>query len=279
MIALIITIILTTVLFLVFKEYAKRNINTHQAITFNYLTAALLALFIEGNNYTITTVLNTDWFLPTIALGVFFIVMFNIMALTTQKLGISIGSMASKMSLLIPVIGAVIFQNASLSIYKGLGIILAIIAVYLTFKKSGANTKNLTLAIALFFGAGILDMWLDLIRSNYLSSAIDFNQFIVTVFFTAFGVGTVKIIFSGKKIVYKNVFAGIVLGIPNYFSIYFVLLALENLGGVVVFPILNIGVVLFSSIISWLFHKEQMSKINWIGVILACLSIVIIMWY
>jgi len=66
--------------------------------------------------------------------------------------------------------------------------------------------------------------------------------------------------------------------LPNYFSIYFVLLALENLGGVVVFPILNIGVVLFSSIISWLFYKEKMSKTNWIGVTLACISILIIMW-
>jgi|TARA_B100000959_G_scaffold40564_1_gene40218 drug/metabolite transporter (DMT)-like permease len=278
MIALILTIILTTVLFLVFKEYAKRDINTHQAITFNYLTAALLALFIGGNNYNPIIIINTDWFLPTIALGGFFIFMFNIMALTTQKLGISIGSIASKMSLIIPVIGAIIFQNATLNFHKAIGIIVAIIAVYLTFKKSSANTKNLTLAIALFIGAGILDMWLDLIRNNYLSSNIDFNQFIFTVFFTAFSIGLIKIIWIRIKIIRRNVFAGIILGLPNYFSIYFVLLALENLGGVVVFPVLNIGVVLFSSIISWLFYKEKMSKTNWIGVTLACISILIIMW-
>lgn len=278
MIELSLTIILTTVLFLVFKEYAKRDINTHQAITFNYLTAALLALFIEGNSYSPIIVINADWFLPTIALGGFFILMFNIMALTTQKLGISIGSMASKMSLVIPVIGAVIFQNATLNFYKAIGIIVAVIAVYLTFKKNGANTKNLTLAIALFIGAGILDMWLDLIRNNYLSSSIDFNQFIFTVFFAAFSIGLIKVIWTRKRILRRNIFAGTILGFPNYFSIYFVLLALENLGGILVFPILNIGVVLFSSIISWLFYKEQMSKSNWIGVTLACVSIVIIMW-
>ena len=68
------------------------------------------------------------------------------------------------------------------------------------------------------------------------------------------------------------------LGVPNYFSIYFVLLALENLGGIYVFPILNIGVVLLSAIISWLFYQEQMSKTNWMGIGLACLSIVIILW-
>ena len=277
MIALSLTIILTTVLFLVFKEFSKRDINTHQAITFNYLTAALIALFIGDVNYNVTNLVNTDWFHSTIALGAFFIVMFNIMAITTQKLGISISSMASKMSLIIPVIGAVIFQNASIGIYKIAGIIIAIVAVYLTFKKSGSTIKP-TLAIILFFGAGILDMWIDFIRNNYLSSNIDFNLFIVTVFFTAFGMGLLKVIWEGKRILRKNIVAGIVLGIPNYFSIYFVLLALENLGGIYVFPILNIGVVLLSAIISWLFYQEQMSKTNWMGIGLACLSIVIILW-
>ena len=78
-------------------------------------------------SYNIYNLINTDWFYSTIALGIFFIVMFNIMAITTQKLGISISSMASKMSLIIPVIGAVIFQNASIGVYKILGIIIAII--------------------------------------------------------------------------------------------------------------------------------------------------------
>ena len=277
MIALSLTIILTTVLFLVFKEFQKRNINTNQAITFNYLTAALIALFIGDVNYNIYNLINTDWFYSTIALGAFFIVMFNVMAITTQKLGISISSMASKMSLIIPVIGAVIFQNASIGVYKILGIIIAIISVYLTFKKSGQTAKP-ALAIILFLGAGILDMWLDSIRNNFLSSIVDFNLFIVTVFFTAFSVGLIKVIWDRKKIIRENIVAGIVLGVPNYFSIYFVLLALENLGGIYVFPILNIGVVLLSAIISWLFYQEQMSKTNWMGIVLACLSILIILW-
>lgn len=277
MITLSLTIILTTVLFLAFKEFSKRNINTHQAITFNYLTAALIALFIGGVDYNIPDLITTDWFSSTIALGVFFIVMFNVMAITTQKLGISISSMASKMSLIIPVIGAVIFQNASIGIYKITGILMAIIAVYLTFKKSGSTTKS-TLAVILFFGAGILDVWLDYIRDNFLSSTVDFNLFIITIFFTAFSIGLLKIIWDCKKIVKKNIVAGIALGIPNYFSIYFVLLSLESLGGIYVFPVLNIGVVLFSTIISWLFYQEQMSKMNWIGIVLACLSIIIILW-
>ena len=275
MIALSFATISTIALFLLFKEFSKRNINTHQAITFNYLTAALIALLTEDINFNIAKLINEDWFYLAIALGIFFIIMFNIMAVCTQKLGISISSIASKMSLIIPVIGAIIFQNTNLSIYKTAGIIMALIAVYLTLQKS-KSTANPVLALVLFFGAGTLDMWLDFIRNKYLSSSNDFNVFIITIFLSAFIIGILKLIYKRDKLMLKNLFAGVILGIPNYFSIYFVLLALENLGGIYVFPILNIGVVLLSAIISWMFYQEKMSKTNWTGVLLACLAIMII---
>tara|TARA_B100001758_G_C18333818_1_gene570406 strand:+ start:213 stop:1052 length:840 start_codon:yes stop_codon:yes gene_type:complete len=275
MIALILAIISTIALFLLFKEFSKRSVNTDQAITFNYLTAALIALLTEDINFNINKLINEDWFYFAIALGIFFIIMFNIMAICTQKLGISISSITSKMSLIIPVIGAIIFQNTSLSIYKAGGIIIALISVYLTLQKSKSTTIPL-LALVLFFGAGTLDMWLDFIRNKYLSSSNDFNLFIITIFLSAFIIGTLKLIHKRYKFTLKNLFAGVILGIPNYFSIYFVLLALENLGAIYVFPILNIGVVLFSAIISWMFYQEKMSTTNWTGVLLACLAIMII---
>ena len=60
---------------------------------------------------------------------------------------------------------------------------------------------------------------------------------------------------SYNKIKIRNVLAGIILGIPNYFSMYFVLIALEQLGSIYVFPVLNIGVVLTSAIIGLFIMK------------------------
>ena len=68
-----------------------------------------------------------------------------------------------------------------------------------------------------------------------------------------------------------------ILGVPNYFSIYFVLKSLEELGGIIVFPVLNIGVVLLSSIISYVYYKEEMSLLNWSGISLSCISIILIL--
>ncbi|MAW30553.1 MAG: hypothetical protein CMD15_01410 [Flavobacteriales bacterium] len=278
MISLTLTILFTVSLFIFFKEFEKRNINTHQAITFNYLTASIIAILLYGNPICLTDIVNTSWIYPTIALGIFFVVMFNIMAKTTQQLGISIASIASKMSLVIPVIAALLFQrNINLSIYNYIGILLALIAIFLTFKKKQKTQKSLKIAVFLFFGAGILDSFLDYIREKHLESINDFNLFIILIFFIAFFTGFVIIIFNRNKISFKNIIGGVLLGIPNYFSIYFVLLSLESLGGAVVFPVLNIGVVLISTIISYLVYKENLNKENWFGIVLACVSIFLLL--
>ena len=278
MIYLTLTILFTVSLFIFFKEFDKRNINTHQAITFNYFTAAVLATLLYNNPLFLTDIINVSWVYHTIALGMFFVVMFNVMAKTTQKLGVSIASIASKMSLVIPVIAALFFQrNLELSMYNYFGIFLALIAIFLTFKKKQKAKKSIKIAIILFFGAGILDSFLDYIREKYLESINDFNIFIILVFTIAFLTGFVLIIFKRNKITVRNIIAGILLGIPNYFSIYFVLLSLDSLGGAIVFPVLNIGVVLISTIFSYLIYKENLNKENWLGIILACTSIFLVL--
>ena len=277
MISLILTILLTVVLFICFKEFSKRNINTHQAITFNYLTASLLAFIFYEKSISFIEIINSSWIFPTIALGVFFIIMFNVMAKTTQRLGISIASMASKISLIIPVIGAILLQENNISYTNGLGILIAIIAIYLAFKKKHNSNQSIYIAIILFFGTGILDMCLDYIQHNLLENNNQSSQFIIVVFFIAFIAGLIKIILSKEKIKSRNIIAGIFLGIPNYLSIYYVLISLEKLGGVIVFPILNISVVLLSTILSFFVYKEYLNTLNWTGIILACISIILIL--
>ena len=280
MISLLLAIIFTVILFVCFKEFTKKDIDTSQAITFNYFAASILGLLFYENSISIYEITTSEWIYPTIALGFFFIIMFNIMAITTQKLGISIASMASKMSLIIPFSAALYLEeNADFSLINGVGILIALIAIYLTFKKNTKLSHPITIAIILFFGAGILDTSLNYIEENFLVYKQDHSQFIMIVFFVAFLAGLIKIIYSRKKIRVKNIIAGIILGIPNYFSIYFALDALNQIGGAIVFPVLNIGVVLLSSIISFKFYSEYLSKLNWGGITLACLSIILILVY
>jgi len=108
------------------------KINTLQAIVVNYFTAALTGLISYQGSTTVNQILNKDWFLGAIFLGVLFISIFNVMALTAQRNGLSVASVASKMSVIIPVIFGLYAYKESLNYQKGIGILLALIAVYLT---------------------------------------------------------------------------------------------------------------------------------------------------
>jgi uncharacterized membrane protein len=68
------------------------------------------------------------------------------------------------------------------------------------------------------------------------------------------------------------------LGIFNYFSIYFLLRALQNdfINSSSIFTINNVAIVLLSTIFGILFFKETLSKKNWFGIGLAVISIILV---
>ena len=83
--------------------------------------------------------------------------MFNLYSLGIQKVGISVTTVANKMSLIIPVcVALLVYPDESLSKYKGIAFVLAIIGIYLSSTKSGKlnfNKKYLWLIFFSFFWA------------------------------------------------------------------------------------------------------------------------------
>ena len=76
----------------------------------------------------------------------------------------------------------------------------------------------------------------------------------------------------------RNVVAGVCLGLPNYGSIYFLLQTFEhsNMESSVIFPINNMGIVAFSAIAAFVLFREQLSALNWLGIVLSIAAIGVI---
>ena len=82
------------------------------------------------------------------------------MAMTSQKNGVSVASVAGKMSVVIPVFFGIFLYNESFSFLKITGIFIVLIAVYLTsFKeeKSISQKNTLLFPVLLFLGSGTID--------------------------------------------------------------------------------------------------------------------------
>lgn len=284
MIYLLFSIAASTCIFIIFKLFDKYNINTLQAIVVNYSTACLFGLWSYDAPIHINEVLESQWLYGAIGLGFLFISIFNVMAMTAQRNGLSVVSVASKMSVIIPIIFGIYVYNEGAGFQKIVGILLALISVYLTSVKPKTIqniSKGLWLPIVLFFGSGIIDTSVKYIETTYLPSN-GIPIFLATIFAFGFIIGSLILIFKAIRKPYKfplkTIFGGGVLGLVNYSSVYFLLKALnhKNLESSTLFTINNVAIVMISTLLGLALFKEQISKMNWLGIVLAIISIVIV---
>jgi len=262
--------------------FNKYNVNTFQAIVVNYFVAFICGFFFYGNGVTLVEVSQKPWMIGAVILGVLFISIFIIMALTAQQNGLSVASVASKMSVVIPVIFAVIVYHEKLSFLKIVGIILALFAVYLTTVKkdiSEFDKSKLLFPILLFFGSGVIDTAIKYIETTYVADG-ETPIFSAAIFACAAILGVFIIMIRRDfKITWKTILGGIALGIPNFYSIVFLLKALrpDQLGdSSTVFPINNVAIVMLSTIFGIIIFKEKLILKNWIGIGIALVSIALI---
>lgn len=285
MIYLILSVLSSVIIFVVFKIFSKYNVNTFHAIVVNYVVACASGVTAYENSIKVTEISSYEWFYLSLALGSLFIIVFNLMALTTQRSGLSVVSVATKMSVVIPIIFGLVYYKESFGAIKIAGVFLALIAVYLssTKTKNGltVSRKDFIFPLLVFIGSGIIDTSLKFLENSFVAEN-DVPLFSATIFGAAACIGIMVIIFQAIKgdfsFQLKNIVGGIVLGIPNYFSIYFLVKALRSdlLDSSGIFTINNVAVVMVSTFFGILFFKEKLSTSNWFGMFLAVISIFLV---
>lgn len=283
MINILLAIFFSSSLYIVFKGFNKFSINTFQAIFINYIVAFLLGFIIKFESLTISEIPNKSWFPFTIILGFLFITVFYIIGKTTQLNGLTVASVASKMSMIIPITYGIFIFNEQATLKHQTGILIALSAVYCVSVKpnSKINLTHFQLPILLFFGAGIIDTLINITQHSFLPKE-DTAMFSSITFLMAFIFGLIYFIYKqfSSKIIFhrKDILGGITLGIPNYFSLYFLTKALQNesMESPTIFTILNIGVILLSTFVGILFFKEKLSKKNYLGILLSILALFLV---
>ena len=286
MIFLALSIIASTLIFVIFRLFASYNINTLQAIVVNYFVACSCGVIGYQNSIELSAIPQYNWFYYTLALGALFIIVFNLMAITTQHNVLSVVSVATKMALVIPIAFGLWYYKEPLGTSKAAGIVLALIAVYLVAVKKDSSIilqkKNLVFPVLVFLGSGLIDTSLNFLQNDFITDKSLIPLFSSTIFLTAGVIGIMVLVAQKIKGVlvleFKNIIAGIVLGIPNYFSIYFLVKALRSdlFDSSGIFTINNVGIVIISTLLGIVFFKEQLSIKNWIGITLAVISIALV---
>ncbi|ADB37481.1 hypothetical protein [Spirosoma linguale] len=304
MLFLSLSILLSVLLLLNFRLFPRYDINTFQAIVFNYPVCFITGFLLLPAGQSFSIDFSQTWTWLALGLGVGFILTFLLSGASTQRMGITATSLANNLSLVIPVCFSLfVFQAgggaAGFDLLNYLGLVLALVAVGLstykkettveqtageassTPKRQGLSTL-LPVAVFLFYGA--TNTMINYMNLRYIPSADKTVQVTLTMVVGAVAAGLLmlllRIIQGKEQIQLRSLVGAVTLGVPNFLSFYTLLLALSAFGsnGAFVYPLYNIGVILLAALVAALFFREHLSTANKIGLALAVVSIGLISW-
>ncbi|NNC83526.1 MAG: hypothetical protein HKN79_08110 [Flavobacteriales bacterium] len=273
----------STAIFLVFKLFPRFGLQTYQAIVFNYWTAFLFGTtLLPRSGFSGWQDYEWIWLAPIE--GLLFISIFTVMALTVQKHSVTVGSVASRTAMIIP---AAVFMfmdpQEGFSVLKVIGILLALGAVVLSSKRNEKVTldqRYVYLPIILFVGSGLVDLIIGYAQGYLMQTPEEAMVFIPSIFLVAAVIGTSFLIYRYrvKKDIqwqWKDVIGGLVLGLVNYASIFFIIKAMDTglLHTSLFFPVHNMGVILAGTMMGLFAFRERLSVVNWVGIIIGLLAI------
>ncbi len=293
MVFLILSILSSTSIYIIFKLINHYKVHTFSTIVVNYLAACIAGFFLSNSKQFSFSIFFENWFPISALIGVLFIIMFYVIAKSTQKVGVAVTTVAVKMSVVVPIAFSIWYDTADvLTLLKSLGIVLAILSVFLTVYRKNTqkiNANTILLPAFLFIGMGIVDSCVKFAQSAFVTNDLT-SVFSTMVFASALISGILVLPFSKNALASyrftKTWIFGIILGLVNFGSMYFLILALNYVDistgvqamGSIVFGINNIGIVALSVIAGFIMFNERPSRLNWIGITLSCGAIIVLMF-
>ncbi len=262
-----------------------------QAIVFNYITCVITGTIINGSFPLTSAAPQHAWFWWALLMGSLFISLFNLIGFTAQRISVSVASVANKLSLVIPFVFSLYLYNEQASALKIAGLILALVAVVATcmppkaighnFGGSLAPALRILVPVVLFAGSGLLDTLIKYVEQHFLNDT-NSDAYLITSFATAATIGllvlTVLVVTGRQKFVPASIIAGVLIGVPNYFSIWSLVRVLKLHPGnsSAIIPINNMGIILVSTVTAFFLFRERLSAINRAGIALTLISIALI---
>ncbi|CAM4079459.1 DMT family transporter [Flavobacterium antarcticum] len=275
---LLFSIICSVSVGVIFKISRRYEINSIQVVGTNYLVALLLsAVFFKPN---LSTIDSSAPFLVYGSLGILLPVVFLFLIASIANIGIVKTDAAQRLSLIIPILAAWLIFGEVFTTYKIIGIGVGFLSLFFILSKPSTTSNSSWKYPALvFLGFGIIDI---LFKEIAVYTQIPYTTSLFFIFAIAFLVMAFVIGYNWyhkkKSFQLKNLLFGFLVGLFNFGNILFYLKAHKSFAESpsTVFAGMNMGVIILGSLIGVIAFKETLSRVNYLGLILALGSVILI---
>jgi drug/metabolite transporter (DMT)-like permease len=262
------------------KVARKADQRLLNVLVINYITATIFSLMIVDKEALGQTELSFPMLFLGAFLGFIFIANLLVYSSSLHRIGMGISIASMRMSLVIPIALSLLIYGEHIGLLKYAGIVLVFIALYLMLPKLDFShiegVKDTVFPLLLFLMTGIADSSLKVYEREFTELIPEYG-FLSLIFVCSFIFGMIVITYKKElSFTRKEIFYGIIIGVTNLYSSFFLILALRELSGSVVFSIVNVSNVIFGAIIGYILWKDELNNKQKIGIGVAGLSILLL---
>jgi drug/metabolite transporter (DMT)-like permease len=312
MTSLFLAILSSASLALIFRTTEARNHSRYVITMVNYLAAVATALFLSfigsRSNASVTAepiapvvpppsgvsvVEGVSVFagVPTALLGIaipggiLFFVSFILYQRSVADHGPGPAGMYGKLGILVPMVLSMIVWNELPSALQWVGLVLALTAIVVSQggvrrlvggagTASAANRLARPILLILLLSMGFAEF------SNKLFERFVDDRFrslfLGVLFGTAFVCSLVAVVYRGEKPKGSEFIWGLLVGVPNLFSSFFLIAALRTVPAAVAFPVFSAGSIGVIVLGARILYRDSLTQRQWISVALTACALVLI---
>lgn len=287
---------------IIFKYSENNNLNRYAVTSMNYVTAFIVSLVmiftgrllpvgregylgffteftrvVGGGDGIFSNYSSVIWgtVLGIIA-GAFFFLSFIYYQKSVRENGVGLAGNFAKLGILIPMALSIVVWRELPSIIQWIGIALSLASIIIINYTPGESIiENIKPNLILLFAYGGMADFSNKLFQRY--AAIEYkNIFLFFVFFTAFLISLYFTLKSKKTIGRYDIMTGFLVGVPNLFSSYFLILALTEMTTSVVFPIYSAGTIVLINLSGFILFKEHLKTRELVSILMTLGALILI---
>ena len=220
-----------------------------------------------GNGFT--------WILGIIS-GILYLVSFVFMKKNMVKNGIVMTSTFMKLGVLVPTLMAVVIFREMPRGTQVLGFVLAVLGIVVMYgeKQTTNNTLNRVWLLLLLFLSGLTDAMANIF--DELGNKSFKDMYLLITFAIALLIAAVLTFRGGARVACKDMIIGVLIGIPNYYSARFLLLALGSVEAVLVYPMYSVTTIIVTTVAGIIIFREKIGKKKLLALSVILLSMILL---
>lgn len=299
MINLILAIGFSASIGLIFKITEKNQCNRYMVTCANYLTATLVSFLMLKNK----TLFNSQWIrgfkeefklsmanrqglsiegslglavVLGIITGVIYLGGIVLYQKNVKDNGASLSATFMKLGIIIPIVLSILFFGEYPKAVAWIGIALSIIAVVimnLDLKELSLKNVKVSLIVLMLIG-GIGDFNSKFFQ--YYGQAEHKELFLFYIFFTALILSFIIFIVNKGRIRLLDFIMGIIVGIPNMLTSFFLIKALENIPGPIAFSSFSAGTIIIMALGAFAMFKEKLEKKEYVALAIIVMALILV---